>query len=65
MKKDIRVGDVILPRSRVSFARIITEVRDTGYSWRYVDRTEDHDFVSENSNDPFFELGWHVYRQIG
>lgn len=55
-----KVGDTITPDKNVeaftSFNRIITEVRDTGYTWEYpgIDGT----FYSENSNDPFLEYGW-------
>ena len=48
------VGDVI---ERRGIRREITEVRDTGYTWRYPD-IPDRDFWSENSTDPFFDLGW-------
>lgn len=44
-------------------AREITEVRDTGYTWVYVDRNGgnphgDADYISENSTDPFFRSSW-------
>jgi hypothetical protein len=64
MKRDIQVGDIIIPKGRHPYARRITEVRDTGYSWQYVETSVDDDFVSENSSDPFFENGWTLYRVV-
>ena len=49
-----KVGDVIKKQSVI---RRITSVRKTGYSWQYVD-IPNKIFYSENSNDPFFEVGW-------
>jgi hypothetical protein len=39
--------------------REITEVRETGYTWRYL-HTPDKEFDSENSTDPMLELGWRI-----
>ncbi len=41
--------------------REITEARNTGYTWRYVDagdKLSPDEFTSENSNDPFFDHQW-------
>lgn len=55
-----KVGDTITldNTAEVStpFNRLITEVRDTGYTWEYPD--VNGSFLSENSNDPFLEHGW-------
>lgn len=55
-----KVGDTITldDTAEVStpFNRLITEVRDTGYTWEYPD--VNGTFLSENSNDPFLENGW-------
>lgn len=75
-KRELRVGDVIAcdyggPRRpsqpTVTILRLITDVRPTGYTWEYLDlgadRPDDEpqpDFISENSSDPFFELGWRL-----
>jgi hypothetical protein len=50
----LNVGDRIVS---LGIVREITAVRETGYTWRYPDKP-DKDFLSENSNDPFFDLGW-------
>jgi hypothetical protein len=55
------VGDVIVGWGVV---REITAVRDSGYEWRYPDQGEIcasghiNSFMSENSSDPFLEVGW-------
>lgn len=55
---DLKVGDLVkLTNTKNEVVRKILEVRDTGYTWIYPD-IPSRDFWSENSNDPFFELGW-------
>lgn len=62
---NLKKGDVIdtieprfstIDNTPIDMRRQITEVRKTGYTWIYPD-TPDKDFLSENSNDPFFEMG--------
>lgn len=55
----LQEGDVIRGRAshNKGIIRKITEVRATGYTWIYLDIPE-MDFISENSNDPYFDLGW-------
>lgn len=59
----IKVGDYVLGTvpGNLGVIRRITEVRDSGYTWVYLHGLGE-DFISENSNDPFFEHGWHVIR---
>jgi hypothetical protein len=61
------VGDIIVwgpPYGDGTVRRQITEVRQTGYEWRYPDQGEvcasghTNSFMSENSNDPFLQAGW-------
>jgi hypothetical protein len=54
MKPELKPGDFVESGGVV---REITEVRPTGYTWRYPE-VPDRDFWSENSNDPHFEMGW-------
>jgi hypothetical protein len=58
---ELKVGDIVrgIARHNDKVRREILEVRPTGYTWRYPD-VPDHDFWSENSNDPFFDAGWEV-----
>lgn len=57
----LNVGDQVqwrqLDEDGSPIIRQITEVRQTGYSWIYPD-IPDQEFMSENSNMPFFENGW-------
>lgn len=66
--RKLKVGDVI---KKGEIYRKITEVRQTGYSWHYVDEAEGfknraswdkdpYDYISENSNDQFLVWGWKV-----
>lgn len=52
----LKVGDRVVWNPDKDVIREIVEVRDTGYSWKYPDI--DKTFLSENSNDPFFEMHW-------
>lgn len=52
------VGDII--ESRAGTRREITEARKTGYTWRYPETPDAGYWSSENSSDPFFELGWRL-----
>ena len=56
-KQRFKVGDVIVSGE---IKRKITEVRETGYTWIYPESESGEDFLSENSNDPFFE--WWVVK---
>jgi hypothetical protein len=58
-KVQFKVGDtVVCVRSHASgVERKITAVRETGYTWVYP-HTPDRTFITENSSDPFLELGW-------
>lgn len=57
-----KANDVII--SDNGTCREILDVCDTGYGWRYPDLDAitpaggENYFRSENSTDPFFELGW-------
>lgn len=56
------VGDKIIGRMshNKDVVREITEVRDTGYTWKYTysHNGADQDWITENSNDPFLTQGW-------
>lgn len=56
-----KVGDIITLDNTAEASshhnRMIAEVRDTGYTWEYLG-SPNTPFLSENSNDPFFEDGW-------
>lgn len=57
----LQVGDVIFHAGRDDIFRVITEVRSTGYTWEYLHRgvaSSALNFISENSTDPMFEVGW-------
>lgn len=58
-KQRFAVGDLVkcLRPHAQGIVREILAVRRTGYTWRYPE-VPDKDFWSENSNDPFLELGW-------
>lgn len=71
-KPNIQVGEYILYNHRKgvdpvtggnyhAIIKKITEKRDTGYSWHYVD-APDKEFWSENSSDPFFVRTWEYIR---
>ena len=53
----LRVGDKVRSLDFPEVIREITEVRSTGYTWKYPD-IPDVDFLSENGTDPFFEWRW-------
>lgn len=54
----LKVGDCIRSTDTERIVvREILKVRKTGYQWRYPEIPE-KTFMSENSNDPFFEWGW-------
>lgn len=57
----LKVGDKIMFDKNPDVIREIVEVRTTGYTWRYpgsepVDLS--NTWISENSNDPFFDGLW-------
>jgi len=56
MKLNIR--DIIIgyQNHNMKIEKEIIAVRNTGYTWKYID--SDKKFRSENSSDPFFDLGW-------
>jgi hypothetical protein len=60
----LNIGDIIkgIMSHNDKVTRQITEVRKTGYTWKYPD-IDDRDFWSENSNDPFFEWGWEIVKE--
>lgn len=64
MRLDLKPGDRVRWRQDPQVVREIVDVRDAGYGWRYPDMGEhtpaggENYFLSENSTDPFFELGW-------
>lgn len=61
---DWKVGDVLQSKRDPEVQREIVDVRPTGYSWKYPDLGEttpsgvENYWISENSSDPFFEVGW-------
>lgn len=61
-RERFKVGDQIITRQFPGVVREITEVRPTGYEWKYPDMGEicvsvqRNSFASEWSNDEF--LGW-------
>ncbi len=55
---DIVVGTAMACAEGVK--REITAVRDTGYSWRYPDIPDRGEWDTENSTDPFLEVGWEL-----
>lgn len=57
------VGTLLVNARYPDLVKKITEVRETGYTWSYLDVPE-RDFWSENSSDPFFEMGWKVIPEI-
>lgn len=63
MRKDrFNVGDVLVKKEKGQepIHRKITAVRDSGYSWIYVDEEREIEFYSEDSRDPFFEWKWEL-----
>ena len=54
------VGDVLVKKEKGQepIHRKIIAVRDSGYSWIYVDDEKETEFYSEDSSDPFFEWKW-------
>jgi len=58
---NLQVGDIVIGTQAHNrdVVREITEVRTTGYTWCCPD-IEGQDWISENSCDPFFELGWEL-----
>lgn len=63
MRKDrFNVGDVLVKKEKGQepIHRKITAVRDSGYSWIYVDDEREIEFYSEDSSDPFFEWKWEL-----
>jgi hypothetical protein len=54
----LNAGDKIIGTGNHNkdIVRKIIAVRKTGYDWKYPDI--DEVFISENSNDPFFEWNW-------
>lgn len=59
----LSVGDKIIGTQshNMGIIREILKVRKTGYTWKYPDI--DEHFISENSNDPFFEWGWEILKE--
>lgn len=61
--RTLKVGDRMKWQTVI---REITEVRPTGYQWRYPDLPDlcpdgsQNSFASENSDDPFFERWDHT-----
>lgn len=55
----IEIGDYVVGHvsGQLGVIRKITRKRKTGFSWIYP-LGSTSDYWSENSNDPFFELGW-------
>jgi hypothetical protein len=62
--KRYAVGDIIARTGFESVKREITEVRKTGYEWKYPDMGkvtnagDPNSFMSENGTDPFLQHGW-------
>lgn len=56
-------GDIV--EGRDGTRREITEVRPTGYTWRYPDLPAAGDWWSENSTDPMFDSGWRKVADLG
>lgn len=59
---ELKKGDEIIGVGDHNYGviKIVTEVRENGYSWFYSDLDEENVFVSENSCDPFFDLNWEI-----
>ena len=55
----LKVGDTIVGYEKYNdgIERTITEVRQSGYTWKYANDGF-RDYWSENSSDPFFDWGW-------
>lgn len=61
---DWKIGDVLQSKRFPEVQREIVDIRPTGYGWKYPDLGEttpsgaENYWISENSSDPFFEVGW-------
>lgn len=55
---ELKIGDKVIGygKHNEGIIREITAVRNKGYSWRYEDSS--NEYLSENSSDPLFEMGW-------
>ena len=56
--QELNKGDLIIGTQNHNrgIVRKIVEKRKSGYDWKYPEI--DEIFMSENSNDPYFECGW-------
>jgi len=61
----LKVGDKVMWDNNPDVIREIIEVRPTGYTWRYPGdepATLENTWISENSNDPFFD--WPLWSKV-
>ena len=61
---ELQINDIIVMKRNPGVIRKIKEIRDTGYTWVYVSAynhdIESQKYLSDDSNDPYFNEGWMV-----